>query len=118
MSGAFLAGSLILAILTIIETATSKLCQTFLLWQASPIVAERILFWHGVLLQVMTAIKLYHLSDGLLLSFNPGHSTTLPKTQQHQLYSQDIALGFLLRTSAIQASLIALGLASVHAGLP
>ena len=32
-----------------------------------------IVLWHRVLFQMMTAIKLNHLSDGLLLSLYSGH---------------------------------------------
>ena len=64
----------------IIAFYTSKLCQML------------IFLWHFVLLQPMTAIQLNHLTDGLLLSLNPGHLTVLPETPLHRLHSQDILL--------------------------
>jgi hypothetical protein len=36
-----------------------------------------IFIWHCVLMKMMAAIKLYHLSDGLLLSFYPAHATLI-----------------------------------------
>ena len=62
MSRAVLADCLLLAILAMVEAATSELCQML------------ILIRHCVLFKMMTAIELYHLADGLLLSFNPCHS--------------------------------------------
>lgn len=61
LSGTFFASSLILPIFAMIYTATSKLCQMLMF------------FWDSVLVQPMTAIKLYHLSDSLLLSFYSAH---------------------------------------------
>ena len=61
MGGAVFAGGLLLAILAMVETATSKLYQTL------------ILIRHCALFKMMTAIKLNHLADGLLLSFNLAH---------------------------------------------
>ena len=62
MGGAVLAGSLLLAILAMVETATSKLCQML------------IFIRHSVLLEMMTTVQLYHLADGLLLSLNLAHT--------------------------------------------
>ena len=62
MSWAVLTSGLLLTILTMVETATSKLCQML------------ILIWHRILFKMMTAVQLYHLADGLLLSLNPGHT--------------------------------------------
>ena len=62
MGGAVLAGSLMLAILAMVETATGKLCQML------------VLIRHGILLQMMTAIELYHLADSLLFSLNLAHT--------------------------------------------
>ena len=62
MGRAVLAGCLLLAILAMVETATSEHCQML------------IFIWQCFLLKMMTAIELYHLADGLFLSLNPGHS--------------------------------------------
>ena len=62
MSWAVLTSGLLLTILTMVETATSKLCQML------------IFIRHSVLLEMMTTVQLYHLADGLLLSLNPGHT--------------------------------------------
>ena len=62
MGRAVLTSPLLLAILAMVETATSKLYQTL------------ILIRHCALFKMMTAIKLNHLADGLFLSLNPGHS--------------------------------------------
>ena len=61
MSWTIFASSLVFTILTMIQTATRKFCQML------------IFLWHCVLMKMMTAIKFYHLSDSLLLSFNPAH---------------------------------------------
>jgi hypothetical protein len=57
-----LASSLVLTILAMVETATGILCQML------------ILFRQRILLEMMTAIKLNHLADGLLLAFYFIHS--------------------------------------------
>ena len=62
MGGAVFAGGLLLAILAMVETATSKLYQTL------------ILIRHGVLFQMMPTIQLNHLADGLLLALNLAHT--------------------------------------------
>ena len=62
MGGAVFAGGLLLAILAMVETATGKFCQML------------IFIRHRILFQMMTAIELYHLTDGLLLAFYPSHS--------------------------------------------
>lgn len=62
MSWAVLTSGLLLTILTMVETATGKLCQML------------IFIRHSVLLEMMTTVQLYHLADGLLLSLNPGHT--------------------------------------------
>ena len=59
---AVLAGSLLLAILAMVETATSELYQTL------------ILIRHCVLFKMMTAIELYHLANGMLFSLNLAHT--------------------------------------------
>jgi hypothetical protein len=61
MSGTILASGLLLTILAMIEAATSELCQMLILLR------------HCVLMKMMTAIQLYHLSDCLLLTLNPAH---------------------------------------------
>ena len=63
MSRAVLASGLLFAILAMVETATGKLCQML------------ILIRHRVLFEMMAAIKLNHLANGLLFSFNPCHSS-------------------------------------------
>ena len=62
MSRAVLASGLLFAILAMVETATGKLCQML------------IFIRHRILFQMMTAIELYHLADGLLLAFYPAHT--------------------------------------------
>ena len=62
MGGAVFAGGLLLAILAMVETATSKLYQTL------------ILIRHCALFKMMTAIKLNHLADGLFLALNLAHT--------------------------------------------
>ena len=62
MSWAVLTSGLLLTILTMVETATSKLCQML------------IFIRHSVLLEMMTTVQLYHLADGLLLSLNLAHT--------------------------------------------
>ena len=62
MSGTILASSLLLTILAMIEAATGKVCQMLVLLR------------YRVLMKMMTAIQLYHLSDCLLLTLNPAHS--------------------------------------------
>ena len=62
MGRAVLAGSLLLAILAMVEAATSELCQML------------ILIRHCVLFKMMTAIELYHLADGLLLALYSAHT--------------------------------------------
>ena len=62
MSWAVLTSGLLLTILTMVETATSKLCQML------------IFIRHSVLFKMMTAIELYHLADGLLFSLNLAHT--------------------------------------------
>ncbi len=62
MSGTILTSSFLFAILATIQTATGKVCQML------------IFIWHCVLMKMMPAIKLYHLSDSLLLSLNPAHT--------------------------------------------
>ena len=62
MGRAVLAGSLLLAILAMVETATGKLCQML------------ILIWHRILFQMMPTIEFYHLADGLFLSLNLAHT--------------------------------------------
>ena len=60
---AVLAGSLILSIPAMVETATSEFCQML------------VFIRHSVLLQPMTAIKFYHPSDGLLFAlYSTRHS--------------------------------------------
>jgi hypothetical protein len=61
MSRTILASSLLLTILAMIETATGKVCQM------------PVLLRYLVLMKMMTAIQLYHLSDCLLLTLNPAH---------------------------------------------
>ncbi len=61
-----LASSLVFTVFTMVETATGKLCQML------------VLFRHGFLLQMMTAIQLYHPLDGLFLAFNPYSFLSLP----------------------------------------
>ena len=62
MSGTILAGSFIFAILAMVETAISKLCQML------------IFIRHCVLFQMMPTIEFYHLADGLFLSLNLAHT--------------------------------------------
>ena len=62
MSRTILASSLLLTILAMIETATGKVCQM------------PVLLRYRVLIKMMTAIQLYHLSDCLLLTLNSAHS--------------------------------------------
>ena len=62
MGWTVLAGSFLLAILAMVESATSKLSQML------------IFIRHSVLFKMMTAIELYHLADGLLFSLNLAHT--------------------------------------------
>ena len=62
MSWAVLTSGLLLTILTMVETATSKLCQML------------IFIRHSVLLEMMTTVQLNHLADGLLFSLNLVHT--------------------------------------------
>ena len=61
VSGTILTRSLLLSILAMIQALTSILSQ------------KSVFLRHCVLLQMMPAIKPYHLTDGLLLSLYPGH---------------------------------------------
>ena len=62
MSRTILASSFLLTILAMIQTATSEVSQMLVLLR------------YRVLMKMMTAIQLYHLSDCLLLTLNPAHS--------------------------------------------
>ena len=61
MSRTILASSFLLTILAMIQTATSEVSQMLVLLR------------YRVLMKMMTAIQLYHLSDCLLLTLNPAH---------------------------------------------
>ena len=65
MRGTVLAGCLVFAILTMVETAAGILCQMY------------VFFGHRVLLQTMTAVELYHPADCLLFSLYFIHLTQL-----------------------------------------
>ena len=62
MSGTMLACCFPFSIFAMIQTATSEVCQMLILLR------------HCVLMKMMTAIQLYHLSDCSFLSLNPAHS--------------------------------------------
>ena len=62
MSGAILACSFLFAILAMIQTTTSEVCQM------------QVFIWHCVLMKMMATIQLNHLTDCSLLSLNPTHS--------------------------------------------
>ena len=62
MGGAVLAGSLLLAILAMVETAPGKFYQMLLFIR------------HRVLFEMMAAIKLNHLANGMLFSLNLAHT--------------------------------------------
>ena len=85
MCRAVLASSLILTILAMVETATSKLCQM------------QVFIRHSVLLQPMTAIKLYHPADSLLLSLYSIHYSVANITYHKLLIAQ--ANPFAIRLS-------------------
>ena len=61
MSRTILASSFLLTILAMIQTATSEVSQMLVLLR------------YRVLMKMMTAIQLYHLSDSLLLTLNSAH---------------------------------------------
>ncbi len=61
MSRAILASGLLFAISAMIQSTTGKLCQML------------IFLWQCLLMKMMSAIQLYHLSHSLLLSFYPAH---------------------------------------------
>ena len=56
-----LAGSLVFTIFAMIQTTTSEICQML------------IFLWQCVLMKMMSAIQLCHLSHSLLFSFYPAH---------------------------------------------
>lgn len=61
MGGTIFAGGLVLPVAAMVEAAACKVSQVLVFLR------------HRVRLQTMTAIKLNHLADGLLLSFYSGH---------------------------------------------
>ena len=84
MSWTILASSLVFAILAMIKTATGKIYQML------------VLIWHCVQMKMMTAIKLYHLSDCSLLSLNSCHIEcnlqTLPLLLLPALIAHDFSM--------------------------
>ena len=62
MSRTIFASSFMFSIPAMIQTATSEVSQMLILLR------------YRVLMKMMTAIQLYHLSDCLLLTLNPAHS--------------------------------------------
>ena len=97
VSRTILASSFLFAILAMIQTATSKVSQML------------VFIRHCVLMKMMTAIQLYHLSDCSFLSLNSAHSIRPHLSSSPSLsYCLRLPTGGLVRvilTTAVRSTL-------------